>query len=243
MSATLALQKDMHNRLTKGSVLVVHAQRTLRSSVKSVLRAMGASNVQVADTYKDAFEMLTLRSFNFIFFENAKGKGADSPADFAKKVDEKHPETILIAMFEPARVEDLFTCLQAGVRGFVVIPCTPGALEQTLLKAIEGLKIPAQLLEGDSWNMMFAKFVMKQLDQLCEVVQQSREDVELVSNVKNQMTNLKDAVQMGKAYSEGGDQGFLQELYSQCSNLAEDKRTRLKKVRDKLAKERGKSAD
>lgn len=232
---------EMIQRLTKGSVLVIHSQRILRTSVRSVLRAMGATNVQAMGSYAEALESVRVRTYSYIFFENSKDR-KNTPAAFAKEVRKLSPTSILVAMFEPAYLEDLFTCLQAGVRGFVVIPCTPDALEATLLKATEGLNIPPSLLEGESWNVIFAKFVLRQLDHLCVAVKKSREHLELVDQVQAQIASMKDAVRMGKAYCEGGDDGFLHEILSQCMNRASDNRTRLGKVRERLAKERHRDA-
>lgn len=233
---------DMLKRLTKSPVMVVHSERVLRTSVRSVLQAMGATNVHAIASYPAALEAVQVRTFSYVFFENSKNRNS-SPAEFAKSVRKLSPSTFLIAMFEPAYLEDLFRCLQAGVRGFVVIPCTPDALEATLLKATEGLNIPSHLLDGESWDVVFAKFVLKQLDYLCSAVRKSRGNAELVQQIEAQMVQFKEAVQMGKAYCAAGDQGFLHEILSQCISSADDKRTRLAKVRERLAKERVKGAD
>jgi CheY-like chemotaxis protein len=230
-------QTELLQRLTKQPVLVVHSQRILRTSVRSVLRAIGGSSVHAMSSYAEALEALSVRNFSYILFENAKERVA-LPAEFARKARALSPNSYLIAMFEPAYLEDLFSCLQAGVRGFVVIPCTPEALEETLLKATEGLNIPPAMLEAESWNVIFARFVLKQLDNLCTVVRRSREEKALVAEVQSQMQGLKEAVTMGKAYCENGDQGFMQEIFSQCINRGEDHKTRLSKVRQQLAKER-----
>ena len=236
------IHSDMLKRLTKSPVLVVHSERILRTSVRSGLQAMGATNVHAMSNYADALQAAQVRTFSYVFFENSKNRNSP-PAEFAKAVRKCSPTTFLVAMFEPAYLEDLFRCLQAGVRGFVVIPCTPDALEATLLKATEGLNIPPNLLDGESWDAVFAKFVLKQLDYLCSAVRKSRDNAELVQQIEAQMASFKEAVHMGKAYCAAGNQGFLQEILAQCISSADDKKTRLRKVRERLAKEREKSPD
>ena len=68
----------------------------------------------------------------------------------------------MIALCEPAYVDDFFDLLRAGVRGFAIAPCTLEMLEETLGTASVGLKLHPELLAQENRNLALSRIVVRQ---------------------------------------------------------------------------------
>lgn len=231
---------DTYRKFQDGKFLVVHRQRQIRVSLRASLRSFGVASTICVASLDEGINQLSVRDYTHILFE---AREADPKAhEFATKSVEMFPEAILIGLFEPAYVDEFFSMLHIGVRGFLVVPCNAAVLEDALLQATGGLNIPEEFRTKSDRNEALVTLIIHKLDLLAESLRQMGEEDTQSTFIKRCKGAFRDSVRMSRRLFKGDRKALRDAFAEACEELAEQAderaRTRLGRLRRKLAQER-----
>lgn len=223
------------------SVLVICAQGTTSSQIRQALKSLGFMNVSTAPTHLAALEKVKIRNFTHLIFD---AKSTDMPAiDFVKQILNLDSKSLLIAISEQPRIDDVFGLLRGGARGFLVPPFTTEMLENIMAQATEGPALSEAVLNAPDRNAAFTAIILNNLYRLSVAMRQAKEFTTAARDVKNYDYALKESVDLAQLFCEGSDEDLREKIIEGCINRAKDAATRLGRLRKKLKKERVEDED
>lgn len=218
------------------TVLVICTQGTTSSQIRQALKSLGFVNISTAPTHSAAIEKIKIRNFSHIIFD---AKSSDIPSlDFVKHSLNLDAKSIMIAISEQPRIDDVFGLLRAGARGFLVPPFTTEMLENILTQATEGPALSEAVLNAPDRNAAFTAIILNNLYRLSVAMRQAKEFSTAIRDVKNYDFALKESVDLAQLFCEGSDEDLREKIIEGCINRAKDAATRLGRLRKKLKKER-----
>ncbi len=233
--ATAASKKFSTDR-NQYTVLVVCAQGTTSSQIRQAMKSLGFTQLSTATTHIQAIEKTKVRNFSHIVFD---AKSTDMPVeDFVKQMLEMDEKSILIPISEQPRIDDVFSLLKAGARGFVVPPFTTEMMEMVLERATEGPALSEAVLNAPDRNGAFTAIVLNNLYRLSVAMRQAKEFSTAARDVKTYDYQFKESVEMAQLFCEGTEDQLREKIIDGCINRAKDAATRLGRLRKKLKKDR-----
>lgn len=218
------------------SVLVVCSKGSTSSQLRQAMKALGFSKISSAPTHVTAIERIKTRPFSHILFE---AKSSDMPAiDFVTQLLDMEASAVAIAISEQPRIDDVFSLLRSGARGFIVPPFTTEMLEDVLTSATEGPKLSDAVLHAPDRNGAFTAIILNNLYRLSVSMRQAREFASAARDVRNYEYSLRESVELAQLFCEGEGQSLRDKIVEGCINRAKDASTRLGRLRKRLKKER-----
>ena len=235
------MAKNLSRDRAHFSVMVVCSQGATSSQVRQALKSLGFVQMSTASTHLAAIEKIKLRNFTHIVFE---AKATDMPSlDFVKQILAMDAKTVLIAISDQPRIDDVFGLLRFGARGFLVPPFTTEMLENILTQATEGPALSEAVLNAPDRNAAFTAIILNNLYRLSVAMRQAKEFSTAVRDVKNYDFALKESVDLAQLFCEGSDEDLKEKIIEGCINRAKDAATRLGRLRKKLKKDRVEDED
>jgi len=230
--ATNSIQHDRQ----RFSVLVV-AQKALTSSqLRQSLKSLGFTQISVVTSHVQAIDRLKTRNFSHHLFD---AKVTDMPpVEFVKQVMEMDPNSIMIAVSEEPRIDDVFGLLKAGARAFLVPPLTVDMIEQVIIQATDGPQLSEAVLHAPDRNAAFVAVILNNLYRLSVAMRQSREFKSAEREMKIYNYSLRESVEMAQLFCDGDEENLRGKIIEGCINRAKDASTRLGRLRKKLRKDR-----
>ncbi len=220
----------------KFSVLVVSAKSGTSSQLRQSLKSLGFTQISVVPSHVQAIERIKTRNFTHYMFE---AKSTDMPSvEFVKAVIEMDANSVMIAVSEEPRIDDVFGLLRAGARAFLVPPLTVDMIEQMMVQATEGPQLSEAVLNAPDRNAAFVAVILNNLYRLSVAMRQAREFQSATRDVKIYNYSLRESVEMAQLFCDGGDDDLREKIIEGCVNRAKDASTRLGRLRKKLRKER-----
>lgn len=217
-------------------ILVVCAQGSTSGQIRQALKSIGFQNMSTASSHVQALEKVKIRNFTHIVMD---AKTSDMPSlDFVKKILEMDPKSIIIALSEQPRIDDVFGLLREGARGFIVPPFTTEMIENVFKQATDGPALSEAVLNAPDRNGAFTAIILNNLYRLSVAMRQAKEFTTAARDVKNYNYALREAVDLAQLFCEGGDEDLKEKIIEGCINRAKDAATRLGRLRKKLKKER-----
>lgn len=120
------LQLSSAERLA-AQILVVEPDEVSRRRVVSLLREAGFGKVVETSTHAAALYKVEGRRFTHMVF--SARRATEPVREWLAEIFEIHPELITIAITEDPSVDDVFSLLMEGSRGFLVRPFSRASLE------------------------------------------------------------------------------------------------------------------
>jgi len=218
------------------NVMVVCSQGATSSQVRQALKSLGFMQMSTASSHLAAIEKIKVRNFTHVIFD---AKTTDMPSlDFVKLIIEMDANSIMIAISEQPRIDDVFGLLRNGARGFLVPPFTTEMLETVLTQATEGPALSEAVLNAPDRNAAFTAIILNNLYRLSVAMRQAKEFSSAIRDVKNYNFALKESVDLAQLFCEGSDDDLREKIIEGCINRAKDAASRLGRLRKKLKKER-----
>lgn len=217
-------------------VLVVDHDSIARSEVKGALRLLEYGIVSEASDFAAALKRLAERPFSHLIF---RSHAIDMlPQEFLETALRNEPEIIALAASEDPQVEDVFNLLKNGAKGYLVLPCNPALLDQAIAQATKGEPISLAVLNARDRNEAFAGMITAHLDRTARVLKEAASHQTAAQEVPELIAGLRRAAQMARMFAEGGEEKLLESLEAFCLNRANQRASRLGRLREKLKEAR-----
>ena len=218
------------------SVLVVAQKAITSSQLRQSLKALGFTQISVVPSHVQALDRLKTRNFSHHLFD---AKMTDMPpAEFVKQVMEMDTNSIMIAVSEEPRIDDVFGLLRAGARAFLVPPLTVDMIEQVIIQATDGPQLSEAVLHAPDRNAAFVAVILNNLYRLSVAMRQSREFKSAEREMKIYNYSFRESVEMAQLFCDGDEENLREKIVEGCINRAKDASTRLGRLRKKLRKDR-----
>jgi DNA-binding NarL/FixJ family response regulator len=238
VQTTFGDRSEIFKSRTKISTLVVAKQGGYNYlQIRTALNSMGISHTTYAASHVNAMDRLRSKNFQLIVFE---AHPIDMPTvDFVRQAVELDPNAILIAVSAQPRIDDVFTLLKLGARGFVIPPFTADSFEQIVIRAAEGPPFSQSVLDAPDRNTALVGVVLNNFYRLTVRMRQSRKFKTAAQEVEHYKYSFSESIELAKLFCEGGDEALLlQRIQEECAARSEIASSRLGRMRQKLAKQR-----
>lgn len=221
---------------SKSQVLVVINKGNVSTQVRQSLKSLGFTQVSVVNTHVAAIERAQERNFSHYIVD---AKDTDMVAlEFVAKIMTMERDPVILAVSEEPKIDDVFSLLKAGARGFLVPPLNVESIEQVLVQASKGPVLSEAVLNAPDRNAAFVAVVLNNLYRLAVSMRQSREFVTAERDVKFYNYALRESMEMAQLFCEGSDEDLREKIVDGCINRAKDAASRLGRLRKKLSKSR-----
>ena len=206
------------------------------TQIRQSLKSLGFPQLSVVNTHALGVERAQERNFSHYIVD---AKDTDMTAlDFVAKIMTMEREPIILAVSEEPKIDDVFSLLKVGARGFLVPPLNVEAIEQVLMQASKGPVLSDAVLNAPDRNGAFVAVVLNNLYRLAVSMRQSREFVTAQRDVKFYNYALRESMEMAQLFCEGSDEDLREKIVEGCINRAKDAASRLGRLRKKLSKTR-----
>jgi DNA-binding response OmpR family regulator len=223
-------------------VLVVCANGPANSQLRQALKSIGYVKVTAASSHVQGLDRAKDRNFAMIFFD---AEASDMPAvDFVTAVAALEDGSTLIALSAQPRVDDIFSLLRSGAKGFLVTPFNVDSLEAVVKRAQEGPPLSFAVLSAPDRNAALAGVILNNLYRLSVMMRQAREFPTAARDVAKQNYALCESVDLAKLFCEASEQALTEKIVELCVDRASVASSRLGRTRKKLqAKRTGSEID
>lgn len=219
------------------SLLVVEPDNADAASLRSGIKNLGYGYVYGARDYHQAIKLVTAKNFTHILFS---AKSSNFPADkFLKNIlDIEEAITAIPSSYSPV-LDDVFSLLQIGARGFLAKPFTMHSLDQAVITATKLPPLPSSLLTANDRNAAFAASILGDLDRLTRALRQARKFPSAERELPLLRARLIKSVEIAKLFVEGSQDELVESIVEATMNIAEGPASRLGRLRKKLLTMRG----
>lgn len=236
--ATAPQKSNISQGRTGVSVLVITISGTVSNQVRQALKTLGFTQVSAAASHVQGFDRIKSRNFSLIFFD---AENSDMPAqEFVEKVMGLEDGSTLIALSSQPRVDDVFSLLRSGARGFLVTPFTVDGIEEVLTRAKEGPPLSDAVLNAPDRNAALVGVILNNLYRVSVLMRQAREFTTAAKELERQSYALAESVDLARLFCEGGDDQLVERIVESCIARASVAASRLGRTRKKLQNEREK---
>ena len=203
------------------TILVVEPDANIRHSMRQSILSLGFPNVYDASDHAIALRRLEERRFTHIVFD---AKNSVIPArDFMRSAQELEKNAIYIPTSYDPSVDDVFSLLTFGARGYIVKPFTSEAIDQVFTVATKGEPLCPAILHTSDRNEALAALVMHALDKLATARRQAKRFATAKHEIPLREQALKRAVELGKTFARGGAYGFFEAVVKHSIERGEGK--------------------
>ncbi len=209
--------------------------------IRTALCSMGLTHISYAQSHVNALERVHSRNYELIIFE---AHGIDMPTvDFVTQAAAVDPNTVMIAISNQPKIDDIFSLLRAGARGFIVPPFSLDAFESTIMRAAEGPAFSQHVLDAEDRNAALVGVVLNNFYRLTVRMRQARNFPTAAREVERYRASFLESLEMACIFCEDGDAVTLMvRIQEECASRSEQASSRLGRMRQKLAKRREKGA-
>ena len=214
------------------AILVVESESISRSHLRQTLITLGYSNVCDAPNHLAALKKLDERKVTHVIFEAKKTNMP--PQEFLTKVLEGNSSIIALPTSHEPTVDDVFGLLTLGARGYLVKPFNSSSVEDSLGLATKGEPISEAILFAKDRNEALAALIASSLGNLAIILRQSQQFESAQREVPKKMRALKQAVEIGRLFSDGGDDALVEAIMEFCIERSSGPASRLGRIRKRL---------
>ena len=223
------------------TVLIIEPDPLERNSMRGALRNLGFGGVSDVANHMLAFEKLEQRKFSHIIFD---AKDSNMPAlEFLKKALEAGPQTICIPSSYEPQVDDVFSMLCIGAKGYLCKPFTADTLDNAIVNATKGEPISEAIIGAKDRNEALVAILMQSLDKAALVLRQSQQFETALREVPRSLNILRRSADLAHTFARNGSDGFLESLEKFCIERSKGPATRLGRLRKRLKTKRGDEDD
>lgn len=222
----------------RAQILIVESDPQDRDALRQFAQMLGVGALQVCQSHHEALALFMERNFSHILFQAA---ATNIPAKaFLEKIFEVCPEAVAIPTSSQPTVDDIFSLLQIGARGFLVKPCTLDTLEASICHATKGEPFSEAILQARNRNQAFAAVLGASIDRYATLVRLSRRLVSARRDLPIVQTNTHRLARLARTFALGGEDELALAYMEFFRNLADGPAGRLGRLRDRLREERKK---
>jgi DNA-binding NarL/FixJ family response regulator len=230
------LQGFSSDELIRTHILVVEADPSLRAAMRATLGSLGFGGVSDAPNHALALGKLRERRFTHTIFE---ARGTNVPVlDFLRRALDDNPGLVAIPSSADPSVDDVFSMLLLGARGYIVKPFAAEAVEEAMLLATKGEPLPRAVLNAVDRNQALSAIVMTSLDGFATVLRQARQFESARMNIPKAERSFRRAIDLAGTFAEGGKEGLLEALIEFALERADGPATKLGRLRKRLKSRR-----
>ena len=196
------------------SIVVVTQNGTTSNQVRQALKTLGFSQISAAASHVQGLDRIKSRNFSMVFFD---AEDSDMPAlEFVQAVAELEDGSTMIALSAQPRVDDVFSLLRSGARGFLVIPFTVDAMEDIITRAKEGPPLSDAVLNAPDRNAALVGVILNNLYRVSVLMRQAREFSSAARELERQSYGLAESVDLARLFCEGGDEQLVEKIVDAC---------------------------
>lgn len=214
------------------SVLLISAQTHVLNQLRQAVKSLGYDQISTAKDHVQALERIRSRNFDLVLFD-AKSETMPS-IDFVKAAVEMDSRTMLIALSEKPRVDDVFGLLRAGARGFIVVPFNTESVESILERANAGPPLSEAILMAPDRNSALISLILHSLYRTCVLARQAREFESASRQLDLQKQNLVETVYLTRLFFDGDDTAIQNAIIDACIERGNRGSSRLTRTRRRL---------
>ena len=219
--------------LSTSTVLIVTAIAARGNQLRAAMKTIGFNQISSTNSHVEGVARSRYRPFSHVLFD---ARGTDMEAvEFVKQVFDNDEKTLLIAVSEEPRVDDVFGLLRNGARHFLVIPFTVDTLEGILKDAKEGPPLSDAVLNSPNRNAALTGVILNSLYRQSVLMRQAREFATAKRELEREAMKLMQAVDMALMFCEGNEEDLIHEIMEACITRANTAASRLGRTRKKLA--------
>jgi DNA-binding NtrC family response regulator len=213
-------------------ILVCEEKINERNSLKMALRGLNYGQISDAPTLGQGLKKLDNRNFSHIVFQARKSDMA--AGDFLQCALAKCPNAVFLATsFEPT-VDNIFSLLIGGAKGYLVCPFTMNSRDNAIVQATVGDGFPEELLMAKNRNEALVSITMSNLDRVANTLRHAKTLDALKKQVPQEMAKLRTSSQMARTFCEGGAEGFSCSLETFSEKRSTGPATKLGRLRKRL---------
>lgn len=217
-------------------VLIVFNNHLAAAKIKGVMSALGFSRISNVNTHVAALQRLRQRTYPLVVFD---AEPSDMPTvEFAAQAFDLDSDVILLPISKNPRVDDVFSMLRVGARGFVVEPYTMGSVEIALSRAQDGPPLSDAVLQAVDRNSAFVGVILHALYRLCLLMHMANKYQKAASDCAEQRAIFRESVELAKIFCEGTHEDLRDNIIDACIRRANTAATRLGRTRRKLKAKR-----
>jgi len=217
---------------SKISILVVEPNPEARENVKQILRHLNFPTIFEASNHLIAIEKFLERSITHVIFDSQKS--SMPPAEFVTKILELNPRTILISSSANPKLDDVFSLLTKGARGYLIKPYTLEGVDEAIILATKSEPFPEAVLQAKDRNEALAVLVVTALDRLATVIKHAQEFETAKQELPKHFFLLQRAVDLAVTFSRDEEAGYLESFVRVCKEKQKLPSSRLGRLRKKL---------
>jgi len=218
-------------------ILVCEDKVNERNCMKMALRGLGYGQVTDASSLSQGLKRLDGRVFTHIIFQARKSD--ITAAEFLSSALAKTADTIFLASSLEPTIDNVFSLLIAGARGYLVCPYNIASLDQAFIQATKGDPMPPELLMAKDRNEALVAITMSNLDRVATTHRQALKFESVKKLVPPDMAKLRVSAEMAKVFCEGGFDGFCASLEKFSEKRSNAPSTKLGRLRKRLNDNRG----
>lgn len=218
-------------------ILVVDSDIGTRNTLRQTLSSLGYQSISEAPNHALALQKLAERPVTHIIFE-AKRTNMP-PNEFLTAVLSCDEKIIALPSSSEPTVDDIFSLLIAGARGYLVKPFTPESLDDSIIMATKGEPISGAILYAKDRNEALVSLMMTALDKLSVTLKQAKNFETAKRELPRRILNFKRAVEIAKTFAQGGKPILIQAMLDFCIDRSNGPATRLGRLRKRLGERKG----
>ena len=208
-------------------------QKTL-SLMRQALKAIGYSKIRSVESREKALVELDRKETDLVIFEaTTDTKGDMLPIDFVREASQLRASVILMAITNSPEIDKVLGIIQAGARGFVVVPFTTQSVEEALQRAAS-MKPSSSIQAGSDTNRSLAISVLNNLDRLAKLKLCSKKNLVNKKTIEKYRYQLFEAIDMASMFSDSSDRDCITNaIVEECVSRAKAKAQRASPERAK----------
>lgn len=231
-----ATKKNSRIRRDNISILVITGNATTNDQLRTSLLSLGYTQISRANSHVQGLEKIKERNFDSILFD---ARSTDQvPLEFVQHALAWDNRCVLVALSLEPKIDDVFSLLSAGARGFVVIPFTTDVLDEAILHALDGPPLSDAILTAADRDSALVGMILNSLYRLTVVMRQAREFPSAAKEIPKFKQNLVESSKLAKLFSKGSEDDLRAKIIEECLSRANRAATRLGRTRMKLKQAR-----
>lgn len=221
------MMSDQERRET--SILIVDADMGTRTSLRNTLMGLGYQQICDAQDHATGLTKLAEKTVTHVIFD-ARSTNI-SPKDFIAKALKLQASPVYMASSFSPTIDDVFSLLVLGARGYLVKPFNESSLEEAILQATKGEKLSEAILYAESRNTALASLALSALDKVAVIMRQVDRFDTARAELPFRMNALRRAVDVGKTFVDGSIDDLVNAMMDVAISRSNEPATRLGRTR------------
>lgn len=192
----------------RANVLMIEANTTERNRMRQSLTGLGFGSYVETGDHATGLQRLQERHISHVIFQASDTNM--SAQEFIKKALELDENLICVPTTYQPDLDEVFSLLVFGARGYLIKPFTGETLEDALNWATYGDPISEAILFAKDRNEALTSLVMSNLDRLAHVMRQARTFETADRELQVLQARWRKSVEMAMLFGKGGPANMVE---------------------------------